>query len=284
MNIFQKTRQLEMHIAGKMAEAAGNLVRNGSGPREPIEVLHAIVDTVENEIQPGGRGTRVFPFNTIDVSLVAASDHARARLEAIVEGDVQLQDRITERLRSAGCQTADLVVSVGYVTRAQKNWRDPQYSIAFSRVARKPIPPALPEATTPTARLELTVVRGTAERRTYIFTAHRIDFGRGVEVRDHRNGLIRTNQVAFADAVVAKGAEDAEGDVNRSVSRQHAHIVYEDGVRQFRLFDDGSVHGTRIVRNGRTLPVPWGGRGGRLRSGDEIALGEARVRVKFDIP
>src|SRR5687768_18503033 len=99
MNIFDKTRQLEMRIASRMTEAAGHLVRNRSEAREPIELAHAIVDAVEREIQSGGRGTRVFPFNTIDVSVLAPSDHARARLEAIVEGDVPLNRRIAERLR-----------------------------------------------------------------------------------------------------------------------------------------------------------------------------------------
>jgi hypothetical protein len=47
------------------------------------------------------------------------------------------------------------------------------------------------------------------------------------------------------------------------------------------LHDDGSEHGTGIVREGRTVPVPRGARGVRLFSGDEIVLGEARVRVRF---
>ena len=85
--------------------------------------------------------------------------------------------------------------------------------------------------------------------------------------------MIRTNHVAFSDK---------SDDLNRTVSRQHAHIVYEERSGQFRLQDDGSIHGTRIVRKGKTLAVPWGGRGSLLHSGDEIDLGEARVRVKFE--
>jgi predicted component of type VI protein secretion system len=47
------------------------------------------------------------------------------------------------------------------------------------------------------------------------------------------------------------------------------------------MHDDGSEHGTSIVRQGRSLQVPRGSRGVRLESGDEIVLGDARVRVKF---
>jgi hypothetical protein len=269
MNIFEKARQLEMRIAGKMTETARSLAQTGPGAREPIELTHAIVDAVEREIQPGDRGTRVFPFNTIDVSILAPSDHARARLEAIVDGNVPMHNRLTERLRAAGCDATQLFVRIDYVTGAQENWVDPQFSITFSRIAREatvvevPAPP----------RLEITVIRGAAEWRTYVFTSDRIDLGRGTEVRDSRNGLIRTNHVAFTDGL---------NDVNQSISRQHAHVVYDQRSGQFRLHDDGSVHGTKIVRKGKTLGVPWSGRGSRLQSGDEIDIGEARVRVTFE--
>ena len=270
MNIFDKARQLEMRIASRMTATARSLAQSSTGAREPIELTHAIVDAVERETQPGGRGTRVFPFNTIDVSILAPSDHARARLEAIVNGNVLLRNRITERLRAAGCDATELVVHVNYVARAQKHWADPQFYIAFARIARE----TTEEVTeTAPARMELTVIRGAAERRTYLFTSHRIDLGRGSDVRDSRNALLRTNQVAFSNG--------SDG-INQSISRQHAHIAYEPRSGRFRLHDDGSVHGTRIVRKGKTLAVPPGGLGGLLQFGDEIELGEARVRVRFE--
>jgi hypothetical protein len=271
MDIIDKARRLEQTITRGMTDAAKSLVR-GNGAREPIELVHAIVDAVEREIQSGGRGTRVFPFNTIDISIVAAADQARARLETVVNGDTSLRDRITGRLRAARCTLEDLEVNVNYVPRAQKHWTDPQFAIAFSRVAREA--PDLPAAEPVPARLEITVVHGAAEHRSYAFASHRIDLGRGSEVRDSRNGLIRTNHVAFSDG---------PAQINRSISRQHSHITYDPSSGQFRLHDDGSVHGTRIVRKGRTLAVPFGTRGVRLKSGDDIVLGEARVRVKFAV-
>lgn len=266
MNIFDKARRLERNISQGMT----NLVRR-TGAREPIELSHAIVDAVEREIQPGGRGTRVFPFNTIEISIVAPSDRARARLEAIVNGEVSLRDRIDDRLRAARCGPADLEVGVTYVPQAEEQWTDPEFAIAFSKVARETVD-GQPSEGLP-VRLEMTVVQGTAERWSYAFACSRIDLGRGSEVRDTRHGLIRTNHVAFLDG---------PADGNRSTSRQHSHIAYDPGSGQFRVHDDGSVHGTRIVRNGKTLPVPFGTRGVRLQSGDDIVLGEARVRVKFD--
>lgn len=270
MDILDKARRLEENIARGVTDAAKTLVRAGS-TREPIELMHAIVDAVEREIQSGGRGTRVFPFNTINVSIVAPSDHARARLETIVNGDVSLRNRITDRLRRARCTAVDLEVSINYVPRAQKHWADPQFTIAFSRIPRET--PNKQAAEPPPARFEVTVVQGAAEHRTYAFGLHRIDLGRGGDVRDSHNRLIRTNHVAFSE-------DPAQ--VNRTISRQHSHIAYDPASGEFRAHDDGSVQGTRIVRKGKTLPVPFGGRGVRLQSGDDIVLGEARVRVKFD--
>jgi pSer/pThr/pTyr-binding forkhead associated (FHA) protein len=116
--------------------------------------------------------------------------------------------------------------------------------------------------------IQLTVLIGTAEQTTYSLAAERIDLGRSVEVRDRHHRLIRTNHIAF----IENG-----GDVNQSVSRRHAHIAYDAPSGHYRLHDDGSAHGTSIVRNGRT--VPGGTHGVRLRNGDEIVLGEARLRI-----
>jgi pSer/pThr/pTyr-binding forkhead associated (FHA) protein len=268
MDILGKARRIESKIAGRLDEAAKEFVR--SGAREPLEIVHAILDEVEQEIQSGGRGTRVFPFNQIEVAVLAPSPEARAWLEAVFESDPPLRARIMERLRSAGCHPSEIVVSINYVARAQKNWRTPEFRLNFARVTQPAVED--PDADSTRDRIEVTVLRGVTEQRTYSFLSGRIDFGRCAEVRDSRNRLLRTNHVAFTEG---------SGDVNQSVSRQHAHIVYEPDSGSFRLHDDGSGHGTGIVREGRTVPVPRGFRGVRLQSGDEVVLGEARVRIRF---
>jgi hypothetical protein len=165
----------------------------------------------------------------------------------------------------------DLDVAVHYDVRPRKGWRQPDFQIEFARKLKPER--ELPGTDTPPPRVELTVLRGSAERRTYALAASpRIDLGRCADVRDSRHRLIRTNHVAFLEQ---------SGDVNHSVSRRHAHISYEPAARCFRLYDDGSAHGTGVVRHGRTLGVPPGARGVRLVSGDEIVLGDARLRVKL---
>jgi FHA domain len=268
MSILEKARRLESRIAGKLDQAAKGFVR--SGDREPLEIVHAILDAVEREIQPAGRGKRAFPFNRIEVSVVAPSREARGRLEGAFAGDTPLPARIMERLRSAGCPTPDIVVTIDYVARAQKTWHAREFDVAFARVAEPAVENAAGDSTP--VRIDITVVRGVTDQRTYSFLAKRIDLGRCAEVRDSRNRLIRTNHVVFTEG---------SGDVNQSVSRRHAHIAYESSTGHFRLHDDGSGHGTGIVREGRTVAVPRGSRGVRLQSGDEVILGEARVRIRF---
>ena len=269
MDLLGKARRLESTIARRFDRAARGAA--GAVTREPLEIVHLVVEAVEHEIQPGGRGKRVFPFNSVTLSVLAPSREERARFEAVLAGEPPLRDRIVERLRSKSCPIDDLTLDVAYVARAPKDWRHPQFTLAFARVARAPAKETRREAAF--ARIDLTVVRGTAERKTYSFAAKRIDLGRGAEVRDTRNRLIRTNQVAFVEG---------SGEVNQSVSRRHAHIAYEPTSGGYRLRDDGSAHGTSVVRNGSTVAVPPGSLGIRLRTGDELVLGEARLRIRFD--
>ena len=269
MDLLGKARRLESTIARRFDRAAREAV--GAVAREPLEIVHLVVDAVEHEIQPGGRGKRVFPFNSITLSVLAPSREERARFEAVLGGELPLRDRIVEHLRSKSCAIDDLTLDVAYVAKAHKDWRHPQFTLAFTRVTRAPAKEAPRE--TAFARIDLTVVRGTAERKTYSFAAKRIDLGRCAEVRDTRNRLIRTNQVAFVEG---------SGEVNQSVSRRHAHLAYEPTSGAYRLRDDGSAHGTSVIRNGTTVAVPPGSLGIRLRTGDELVLGDARLRIRFD--
>jgi hypothetical protein len=269
MDILRKVRDLETKIANRVDRTVGEFVQ--SGTREPLEIVHAIVEATLKEIQASGRGRRVFPFNAVKAVVVAPSRDARARFEAVLADGPSLRTRIVERLRSAGCEVTDMDVIVDYVVRSQKGWDHPEFHIEFARVAH--VERHEPDDVPKPLRLDVTVLNGIAERRTCSFAATRIDLGRCVEVRDSRHQLIRTNHVAFVEG---------SGDINQSVSRRHAHISHEPRSREFRLHDDGSEHGTGIVRTGRTFAVPRGSRGVRLQSGDEIVLGEARLRVKFE--
>lgn len=269
MDILAKARRLESQIARRIDRAAQDFVRPGA--REPLEIAHAVVDAVEQQVQPGARGTRVFPFTAIALSVVAPTREARAQFEALFAGPPTLRDRIVDRLDAARCRDAAVTLDIHFVARASKSWGRPDFHLSFSRQP-EPVEEHVTAGPGKPARIELSIVRGEAERRSYSLNLGRIDLGRRAEVRDKSHRLIRTNHVAFVD-----GSDAA----SQSVSRQHAHITRDAKAGEYRLHDDGSAHGTGVVRDGRTLVVPRGARGVRLHSGDEIVLGDARIRVKF---
>jgi hypothetical protein len=294
MDLLVKVRRLESTIARRLDRAARDVV--GAAAREPLEIVHLVIETVGREIQSAGRGRRIFPFNRITLSVLATTPEARAHMEAVFDDEPSLRDRIVEQLRSKSCRIDDLALEIVYASSAAEDWRHPQFTVAFARIPRPGADADADGGTVSTtvsttgaatvhaqgaagrgprdpaiARIDLMVVRGTAERRTYSFGATRIDLGRCAEVRDTRNRLIRTNHVAFVEG---------SGDINESVSRQHACIAYDPASGSYRLRDERSVHGTSVVRNGSTVAVPPGSRGIRLRTGDEVALGDARLRVR----
>jgi pSer/pThr/pTyr-binding forkhead associated (FHA) protein len=71
----------------------------------------------------------------------------------------------------------------------------------------------------------------------------------------------------------------AFAETETTVSREHAHIRYDAESGKYRLYDSGSQRGTSIFRDGRRLEAPRV-RGVQLRSGDEIHVGDARVRFE----
>jgi len=274
MDILAKARELEARLARTVDRAAARVMP--SGGREPLEIVHAVVETVEREVQPAGRGRHLFPFNRIQVLVVAPSKQARARFDATFAVEPTLAQRIQTRLETAGCVPAGLAVRVDYVDAAGEGWTAPDVHVDFDRVdgplpERAPAPAPAPVEEPPPS-VEIEIAAGEAEKPAYSFQFARIDLGRCTYVRDSRNQLVRTNHVAFADT------DDA---VNRTVSRRHAHLDYVAAEQAFRVYDDGSEQGTAVSRGGRTIVVPPGARGVRLQPGDEILLGNARLRVRL---
>lgn len=268
--MLNKARRLESKLARTFDEAAQHWSQ--TGPRGPLEVLHAIVDAVEDGLEPAGRGTHVFPFNLIKVSILAPSRDARARFDALFEAEPTLQERVSTRLGEAGCDGANVQIAIAYVEEPAPDWTEPDLRVEFDRVTPADVSPKPAPARD---TVWLTIAHGMAEKYSYAFALERINLGRCAEVRDSGNRLLRTNHVAFSENA---------GDPNLTVSRRHAHIEYSSESREYRVCDDGSAHGTGIVRNGRTISVPPGARGIRLQSGDELLLGEARVRVRIEQP
>ena len=109
-------------------------------------------------------------------------------------------------------------IELTYVDKSESAWMDSDFYVEFDRVA-------VPSLTVP----DLTLSVDGAHARNYVYAASRVNIGRCAEVRDDRNRLIRTNQVAIADA---------------AISRSHAHIECSDD-----LGDNPCLRRSKRLRN-----------------------------------
>ena len=267
MGIGKRAQSAETRVGRVVDNLVERLV--GPSPRQPVEVLHLLLEDIEHRLQPAGRGRWVLPCNRISVELAAPTREARAQLTAVVGTPDALRARIVEHLRST-CAVGRLEIRVRFRPSAQANWTRPEYHLEFEQTERAVAPSPRPPGSN---GIELMLIKGASDRRRFTFTTERIDIGRGAEVIDSRQRLLRRNQIAF---------NDDGNDANQTVSRRHCHIAYQPAAREYRLYDDNSSRGTSIIRNGTTIPVPPGSRGVGLQTADEVILGQARLRVRID--
>jgi pSer/pThr/pTyr-binding forkhead associated (FHA) protein len=229
----------------------------------PLEIVQAVMDAVERKVEPLGRGRRTFPYSGV-VIRVAHPTRDRPSLEAAFAG---MGERLLARLAEVRCELPQpFDVKVIVLRKVPSDWPAGQvFAIEYR--------PAADQAGTPQAdgapAVQLTIVKGSAARRSYTFNGPAISIGRTPDPTDDA-GRVRRNGIVFLD--VADG-------VTETVGRAHAHLQFDPQARQYRLFDDGSSNGTFIVRDGSTIAVPARDpRGVRVRPGDEILVGRAVIR------
>lgn len=254
MNLFHELeKRLDEKLRGFFQVDAG-----AQGGRELIEIQRQILDRVGESIQMLPRSRRVFPFNHIAVRIPVTPPERRAAFEIVFVADGALENNIREFLTREEVEfPSDMVVDVGLFE--ESGITEP--SIVCTNKDR-------PKSTQPSVvHKEPAIIRFTilATEEIVELRKSRIHLGRGPEVLDDRKRPVRRNDVVIDDA---------------TVSRAHAHIEWDGGTGEFRLFDDGSSFGTSILHDGRLLNVPpGGGRGVRIHPGDELYIGQARLRV-----
>jgi hypothetical protein len=130
----------------------------------------------------------------------------------------------------------------------------------------------LPEKRSRTARIQ--VLNGQAEKEEYLLEAGdgRINLGREKNV-PMSNGSVRINDIAFPGDTGHTG--------NRFVSRQHAHVEWDEGKNGFMLYaDEGGIppgNKTKIktLKSEDQLKLNSAEVGYLLEEGDQIILGES---------
>lgn len=243
---------------GKTLERLSAQIAGGPQPKEALEIRREILTEIRDKIEPRGEGLYLFPYQQLFVHINAADASQLETFEAAFLDEGGLEMQVKELLAEAGCKG-----EVALTVDVKESDGEP-YVIEYRRAPKAIDAAAAVTAKRPAAWIH--VLKGTSEKSEYYFSKNIVYLGRLREVASRDGSVRRRNDIAFDDA-------------ESTVSREHAHIEYEGG--KFRLFHDSGERPTRLFRDGRVLPVPAIGRGTQLRSGDEIHLGEARLR--FDL-
>jgi hypothetical protein len=234
----------------------------------PLEIRDAIVDRVEQTTEPAAAGRRVFPHNRVSVTVLAPDPGARIGLAAGLD---DIDRAVRGRLAELRCPVpVGFEVEVQYTKKPKTDWLAGQrFAVEFESRAvtrRAQVREAAPPG------LAITVLRGRAAETSYRLSESLVRIGRTPLPTDD-TGRPRQNHIAFAE----------DGDAHSAtVGRAHASIRYDGIKREYRLFDDGSHNGTRVVRGDTTLNVAGNPVGVRILSGDELQFGTAAVRIEIE--
>lgn len=237
-------------------------VLDGNARIEPIDVRKQVLRRIDEKIVTIRPGERGFPFKSIRIEFFAADHEQQAVLEdAFVEAD-RLKSDIEGYIRQqTGAPSVSLRVRVTVQVGPPPADALHNFRIEFQRH----------EAGAASAgQARLVVLKGTATKKRYPLNKDRVYIGRLPQATDQSGRIIRRNDIVFDD----------DGDkINQSVSRIHATIRCDLRNGEYRLCDDLSAYGTRIVREGQPYDAPQR-RGLKLQNGDEIFFGDACVRFE----
>ena len=256
-----------MSIVDKVERRIASLFPKSGGPKAPLELHREALEQLAAKAIAGPRGDRIFPFDRVSLELRTSDPERQAALSALLGPATFPADIRTELASCRVVAPDDLTTSIHFVDQA-----DQELTIRCEK-SKVPEPePVVEVVPPPFAPVRLVVIAGNPSERDFTSSKHSLNVGREESVLDAQGRLIRRNDLYFLSD---------QTDTNSSVSREHAHLRFDAPTGGWRIYDDGSRFGTHIDRAGKRIPVPrHSARGALLRVGDEISLGEARL--KFD--
>jgi hypothetical protein len=259
MGIWDRLLKTEQKIRKRVENVFGGRAQT------PLEVRREIVEQIESRIVVDSGG-KTFPFGKVTIRLRPPTEALRSIFEAAFLQNDSLRSEIHQKLSdSKASYPREMEIKVELATGGSGDADAGMCELDFApldREHKREIP-----------AIRMTVLKGSAEKTLYDIKKDRILVGRLPEVLDREGRMIRRNDVVFLD-----NGED----VNTSVGRAHSRIWFDSGKQEFRIMDEVSRYGTRIIREGRSIEVPGGNtRGVRLRSGDEIYFGQACLRFEI---
>jgi len=240
----------------------------GESP-EVAEIRIAVLDEVKEKIQRAG-GQALFPYNVVRIVIRTAAGEG-----AVFERDFfrrYFDEEVRKGLSKEACRFPEELRVEIRATSEEGKW------LRIETLSEEIAPPT-EEASRVRRGARLVVSAGSANKPEIPLQKARINIGRLVDVYK-AEGLSRRNDLAFAE----------DSPINRTVSREHAHIVHDKKTGEYRLFNDRWYQrgnkaenncGLWIVRDGMGQEVHRDTRGTRLLPGDEIHLGKAVLKFQI---
>lgn len=236
---------------------------------ELAEIRIAVLDAIKAKSHRAS-GKSVFPYNVVRIEL-----HGIPEDQASVFGGEFLAQYFADEIRSGLSRSGyrfpeNLRVDIGTSSGLPGPGED-WLQVTTASEARTS---ATAGESAPAARIN--VVKGAANQSELTLEKARTNIGRTAEVF-HTSGPSRQNDLAFSE----------DNEINRTVSREHAHILRSPKTGEYRIVNDRSYKGEEncgiwIVRDGLSQPVHRSTRGTVLEAGDEIHLGSAVLRFLLD--
>jgi hypothetical protein len=236
---------------------------------ELAEIRIAVLDAVKARSHRAS-GRHVFPYNLVRLHLLGVPE-AQSQ---VFRGEF-LSTYFAEELRAALARSnyrfpENLRVEITTTTALPEPQQD------WLRIETEMLEPSPSSQPLPKASARLVVLSGTASAAEFRLEKVRTNIGRTADIYHSAAGPSRRNDFAFA--------EDSE--INRTVSREHANILYSAKTGEYRICNDRTYKGPSncgiwIVRDGLSQPVHRNTRGAVLKDGDEIHLGRAILRFEY---
>lgn len=235
---------------------------------EMAEIRLAILDEIRGHTHRVA-GREVFPYNIVRITLRGVPEDQAAVFRGPFFAQLMAQEMKTALAKYKCRFPDDLRAEVE--TSAQLPGRGEQWLIVETE-AREAPPQAAPAKRTG----RVVVVKGTANKGDLLLTRARTNIGRPADVF-REDGPSRRNDLYFPDDTA----------VNRTVSREHAHILFHKNEGEYRIYNDrhykaGANCGVWIMRDGMSHEVHRTARGMKLEPGDEIHLGSAVLQFHLD--
>jgi hypothetical protein len=251
------------------------LIFGARGAGEPLRIRRDILTDVESHIEPVGRSRKAFPYNYLAIRILTGDERDRAVKQSIFKSNDEVRGQILDHLARAGCELpARLRVELEFTSERGAEWRQEFFNVEYGAVGSGKYEAGQPQpAGHKVTAARVIVLDGVSAQKEVVIDKARFNIGRMPEVLDQRKCVVRRNDLVFIEGAA---------EVNRTVSRSHAHIRFDREAGELRIFDDQSAYGTRIRRAGADIEVASSNTlGNRLHSGDELLFGRARVRFEI---